>query len=123
MTLTTPTLQVHEPIAGRGEAYDGERAFAVVDYRMKEIQEPYKPSAVPTPAGVGAPGERSVYSVTRSLQAAQTGILRDYMGARLTMRLDDGRRLDFTVAKVVGKVVGIDMFLLQGLGGFQGVAA
>ena len=116
MTLTTPTLQVHETITGRGEAYDGERLLAVVDYSMKEIQEPYAPSVVPAPEGVGAPGERNIYGVIKSPQA---GIFRDYIGARLAMRLDDGRRLDFTVVKVVG----IDMFLLQGLGGFQRVAA
>ena len=109
-TATTAALRFHETLAGRGKAYDGARLLAEVDYLIKDVEETYGTAPVGRgEAAEAGAGQRNIYGLVRSPGAE---VLGGYVGARLTLQLEDGRRLHFTVAKVMGT----DAFLIQGLG-------
>jgi hypothetical protein len=97
-------LRVHETHRGRGVTYDGERPLAEVSYSLLDVEE------VPDPT---APvGRRHVYGRLRTSASLRFA---DYVGARLVLRLADGRRLAFSVARVLED----DDLLIQGLAGLD----
>jgi hypothetical protein len=57
---------------------------------------------------VMAERQRNFFGVVRP---REPGLLADYVGQRLILQLEDGRRLPFTVSKVMGP----HRFLVQGL--------
>jgi len=111
---TKEELKVLGSFNGAGQVYEGERFVADVNYSIKEVEE----VVVAEPSG-GAPsegvaGQRNICGVVRSPLAE---VLAHYSGARLTLHLQDGRVLDFTVAKKLDGNWG-NACLIQGLGGF-----
>lgn len=102
-------LRVHATLRGSGRAYDGERLLAAVDYRLNVVDEA-RGAASPADGAPESSAERpNVYGLLRSLEPAA---LAEYVGTRLALALDDGRRLDFAVAKVLWP----GTFLIQSLG-------
>ena len=117
------SLRIYERVDGRGTVYDGERVLTEVDYAIRDVEETHTPpparGATPTgeppPASLGQRvGQRNIYGLVKSSDP-RVRILSGYVGSRLALRLHDGRRLPFTVAKVLAA----HAFLIQGLGGFQ----
>ncbi len=105
-------LRVHEALRGSGRVSVGERVLAEVDYKLKDVEEVQRPG--PGVRGYfpgGEAGVRTVYGVVTTREARA---LDAYVGTPLVLRLDDGRLLDFTVAKAMEP----RMYLVQGLGGF-----
>ena len=99
---------VHEKLEGWGDVYDGERHLAATDYSLKDVEETIDAAPLRGAASVMAERQRNVFGVVRPAQAA---VLADYVGRRLTLRLEDGRRIAFTVSKVMGP----HRYLVQGL--------
>ena len=97
----TPALRVHATLQGRGTAADGARPLGEVDYSLRDVEEV-------RPTGPDA-GARNIFGIVTSVPA---GLLAGFVGARLALHLADGRRLPFTVAKVIGPRT----FLIQALG-------
>ena len=102
-------LRVVHKLDGRGDILDGDRVVADVDYTLRDVEE--KPGFSPPTVDVtGTPdGRRNVYGI---VLAPEPGTLAEYQGARLTLRLEDGRLLPCTISKVLAP----HRFLLQGLG-------
>jgi hypothetical protein len=105
-------LVVHEKSKGAGEVYDGEQLLAEVDYSLKDVEELHGGVSQPPGASGLRAGLRNVYGV---VAASEPNTLAGYVGGRLTLRLDDGRQLDFTISKVMGS----RRFLIQGLERFR----
>jgi hypothetical protein len=104
---------VYCQIEGSGHAYDGDALIAPVVYALNDVA--LAPSASVVEDGTspaGDDGERNLYGL---LRFAQADILTPYIGARLTLQLQDGRRLPFTVAKRLTETSS----LIQGLGSLQ----
>jgi hypothetical protein len=108
----TERLLLHERLEGLGEVFDGERLIADVEYALKDVEEPHGRSSHPEDAPPATRPQRNIYGVVKPRAA---NALTPYVGERLTLRLQDGRRLPFTVAKVMGTF----RYLLQGLGDFR----
>lgn len=106
----TDLLRFHETLTGRGEVYEGDQQLAHVEYLLKDVEEdvngqpPIRGGTVDTTVR-----ERAVYGLITSAHAE---ILAGYVGARLTLRLEDGRQLAFAVSKVQGQ----NAVLVAGLG-------
>jgi len=109
---TMEMLRVYEAVEGSGQAYDGDRFIANVDYAIKDVAEmvPF-PRAEGHPTGY-MPGARNIFGLLRSPQAET---LARYVGARLHLCLEDGRRLDFTVVRNLTA----NSCLVQGLADFR----
>ena len=105
-------LQVHESVRGAGQVADGARLLGEVDYKLKDVEEVQRAVGAPGFFPGGEAGVRTVYGV---IIARVSGVLDAYVGARLVLRLDDARLLDFTVAKVMEP----KMYLIRGLGRFR----
>ena len=105
-------LRFHRTLKGQGRVYDGERVLVEVDYLLKEVEEASTrvPFGGETPEAVE--GRRGVYGVAKTPGSV---VLGGYVGTRLTLELQDGRRLDVTVAKVME----VGAFLIQGLSSFR----
>jgi hypothetical protein len=103
-----PAFVVHEKLDGWGEVYDGDRLLAAADYSLKDVEETTEAAPLRGSASVMAERQRNVFGVVRPREA---GALADCVGRRLTLRLQDGRRLPFTVSKVMGP----HRYLVQGL--------
>jgi hypothetical protein len=99
---------VHEKLEGWGEVYDGDRHLASADYTLKDVEETVDAAPLRGTGSVLTERLRNVFGVVRPREA---GVLSDFVGRRLSLRLDDGRRLPFTVSKVLGP----HRYLIQGL--------
>lgn len=108
----TVEMRIHARLDGRGKAYHGERLLAEVEYALKDVDEVYEELVVGGGAGGQVVGPRTLYGVVQDPGAHALG---GYVGARLTLELEDAGLLDFTVAKVLRA----DTFLIQGLGGVR----
>jgi hypothetical protein len=108
----TEALLVHEKVQGPGQVYDGERFLTEVDYSLKDVEEMHATNGVVHGAPEMVLGDRNIYGV---LVASFDEHLARSVGARLTLRMQDGRSLVFTVAKVLGP----SRFLIQGLDAFR----
>lgn len=99
----TVPLRFHDELAGLGQVYDGEQLLADVEYRLFEVEEvngsasATEPSA-DGPATASVVGERNVYGIVKWPRAEA---LDTYMGARLILRLQDRRVIEFAIAKVL----------------------
>jgi hypothetical protein len=107
-----PELRIHAKIEGHGEAYDDDRLLGHVDYKLKDVEETNGATYLGGDARELAAGLRNIYGIVAPSQA---GLLAGYVGAPLILHLQDGRRLPFTVAKVLD----MHRFLVQALGGFR----
>lgn len=89
-------LEVIDRFDGRGRIHDGARLVAEVTYALKVFEER------PGPTFPGGQNARMVEA--RSLSGLvippNVATLAEYVGQRLTFELQDGRRFDFTVARV-----------------------
>lgn len=103
-----PAFVVHEKLEGWGEVYEEDRHLASADYSLKDVEETIAAAPLRGSASVMAERQRNMFGVVRPREA---GALADYVGRRLTLRLEDGRRLPFTVSKVMGP----HRYLIQGL--------
>jgi hypothetical protein len=103
-----PAFVVHEKFEGWGEVYEGARHLGATDYSLKDVEETTDAAPLRGSASVMAERQRNVFGVIRPPQA---GVFADYVGKRLTLQLQDGRRLPFTVSKVMGP----HRYLVQGL--------
>ncbi len=109
MSEPTGVMRVYERLQGTGVVYDGERVLSDVEYALKDVEEVlYTPPVGDVPSATLV-SDRSIYGVVTTSTA---GVLGDYVGARLRLRLADGRHLDWTVAKVFSGTA----VLVQGLG-------
>ncbi len=111
---TKEKLRVFGSFNGTGKVYKGEQFVADVNYSIKEVEEVLitKPSEGAPSEEV--PGQRNICGVVRS---PLVELLALYLGARLTLHFQDGRVLDFTVAKKLDGNWG-NACLVQGLSGF-----
>ena len=91
-------LRLYEKLEGHGEVFDGERLVAFGDYSLKDVEEPHGRSSHPGDTDVAMRPQRNIYGV---LRPRAPGALASYVGVRLTLRLQDGRTLPFTVAKAM----------------------
>jgi hypothetical protein len=107
-TRSGPPFVVLEKLEGWGEVYDGDRLLGASDYSLKDVEETTNAAPLRGVASVMAEPQRNVFGVVRPREA---GLLAEYVGRRLTLQLADGRRLPFTVSKVMGP----HRFLVQGL--------
>jgi hypothetical protein len=107
-TSAGPPFVVLEKLEGWGDVFDGERLLGASDYSLKDVQETTNAAPLRGAASVMAERQRNVFGVVRPREA---GLLDEYVGRRLTLQLADGRRLPFTVSKVMGP----HRFLVQGL--------
>jgi hypothetical protein len=112
VTTLPPPLRVYDTLAGRGAVYDGERLLVDVDYSLRDVAEMLRTAAVHGGTSEAIPGERTIYGMLRALEAS---VLDESVGSPLALRLEDGRRLEFTVVKVMWR----DAFLIQGLDGIR----
>lgn len=113
-------LRFFETLAGRGDVYAGGRRLAGVDYLLKDVEEVVYKDAPGGGSGRDAvSGERTIYGFIKSPEAEAVG---PYLGETLTLRLQDGRALDFAVAKSFLVQEGIHRFLIQGFGGLRPAA-
>jgi hypothetical protein len=103
-----PAFVVHEKLEGWGEVYDGDQHLAAADYSLKDVEETADAAPLRGAGSVMAERQRNMFGVVRPREA---GALASYVGRRLTLRLADGRRLPFTVSKVMGP----HRYLVQGL--------
>jgi hypothetical protein len=103
-----PPFVVLEKLEGWGDVYEGDGLLGATEYSLKDVQETTNAAPLRGEASVVAERQRNVFGVVRPRQA---GLLADYVGRRLTLRLEDGRRLPFTVSKVMGP----HRYLVQGL--------
>jgi hypothetical protein len=103
-----PPFVVLEKLEGWGDVFDGPVLLGVADYSLKDVQETTNAAPLRGDASVMAERQRNMFGVVRPREA---GLLAEYVGRRLTLRLADGRRLPFTVSKVLGP----HRFLVQGL--------
>jgi hypothetical protein len=103
-----PAFVVHEKLDGWGEVYDGDRLLAAADYSIKDVEETTDAAPLRGSASVMAERQRNMFGVVRM---RESGVLAAYVGRRLVLRLEDGRRLPFTVSKVMGS----HRYLIQGL--------
>ena len=103
-----PPFVVLEKLEGWGEVYDGDGLLGAAEYSLKDVQETTNAAPLRGEASVMAERQRNVFGVVRPRQA---GLLADYVGRRLTLQLEDERRLSFTVSKVMGP----HRYLVQGL--------
>ena len=104
----SPAFVVHEKLEGWGDVYDEEQHLAATDYSLKDVEETTDAAPLRGTASVMAERQRNIFGVIRPPQAA---VLADYVGKRLTLRLENGRRIPFTVSKVMGP----NRYLIQGL--------
>lgn len=102
-------LRLHERLEGRGEAFDGERPLASLDYLLKDVEERIGAGSTLADMPAKPLGQRNIYGVVTT---RLSGALDDHVGSALAMHLQDGRWLAFTVAKVLGP----QRYLIQGLG-------
>lgn len=94
-------LRVHAALTGSGQAYDGERLVAHVEYKLKDVEEVLGPTDQGTPdARPAVMPARTVYGFLRSTDVRT---LERHTGARLALRLEDGRTLDVAVVKQLDK--------------------
>lgn len=114
-----PPLRVHDSIEGRGQVYVGEQLLVEGDYWLRDVEEVDKTvfptghheSGEPSDARTGT---RGVYGRLRA--DARTNVLGAYVGTPLTLRLQDGRTLEFTVTKVLtGDDALYPHYLVQGV--------
>jgi hypothetical protein len=103
-----PAFVVHEKLEGWGEVSDGTRRVAAADYSLKDVEETSNAAPLRGATSVMAERQRNMFGVVRPREA---GALADYVGRRLVLVLEDGRRLPFTVSKVLGP----HRYLVQGL--------
>lgn len=96
MSGASTELTVIQRLDGRGRVYDGAQLIDEVTYALKEFEE------APGVEFAGGQNARAVES--RSLSGIVTpprvDVLAEHVGRRLTFELEDGRRFDFTVARV-----------------------
>lgn len=111
----TVELRLHDRLEGQGRAYDGGRLLAEVHYALKDVDEVYEAVGIGDEPGGQVVGPRILCGIVKSPESPTLG---EYVGARLTLELQDGSLLDFTVAKVLR----IDAFLIQGLGDVRRVS-
>jgi hypothetical protein len=107
----TAALHVHERFDGRGAAYNGDRLLAEVDYSLKDVQEELDTIVQLGDSPVRRSGQRNIYGALR-VNPADADALAAFVGLPLMLRLEDGRHLPFTVAKVMR----MNRFLIQALG-------
>ncbi|HYW50258.1 MAG TPA: hypothetical protein VE861_06620 [Gemmatimonadaceae bacterium] len=112
--MVTPSeaqaLRLHEKIEGEGIVPLDAEFTVSVHYSLKDVEELHRIGSTDVRTD-GRPGARTVFGL---LRGASTNRLAPHIGARLRLRMADGRTLQFTIAKVLG-----DTLLIQGLGGFQ----
>lgn len=95
---TTP-LRVVRKLAGRGDVLDDGRVVADVDYTLRDVEE-RAAHAPPTVDVTGSPtSRRNVYGL---VACPDRGALAGYLGAPITLQLEDGTRLAITISKVLG---------------------
>jgi hypothetical protein len=104
------TIQVCETFVGHGRVFSGPRPITDVAYSLKAVEELGVHGTADTRAG--GFGQPNIYGLVRS---TLPNVLGGYVGSRLTLRISEGRALDFTVAKSLGPVI----YLIQGLGCFS----
>lgn len=104
------TIHVRETFVGHGRVFTGPRLITDVAYSFKAVEELGVHAAADT--GAGGFGQPNIYGLMRS---TLPNVLGGYVGSRLTLRISEGRALDFTVAKSLGPVI----YLVQGLGCFS----
>ena len=97
-----PPFRIHQSFVGSGTVHDGARALGAVTYSLRDVEELHRYDVPAAPGGAAVPnafvGERNVYG---TLATPVPDLLAGYVGARLALTLEDGRSLDFTVAKVM----------------------
>lgn len=98
-------FRIRHVLEGSGVAAVGDRSLGEVEYSLRDVED-VRESA----DGTGT--ERTIYGVVTTVAAR---VLAPYVGARLELRLADGRRLDFTVAKVMTE----NAVLIQALGALR----
>ena len=108
---TTEALRVYDQFEGNGQVYDGDQLVANVHYSIRDVAEMLEPLHAEGETAAGVVGQRNICGI---LRPAKEGILARYVGARLLLRLQDGRLLPFTVARDMARSC-----LLQGLGEFR----
>lgn len=112
--LVTPSaahaLRLHERIEGDGTILLGEAELVPAWYTLKDVEELHRVGQRDVRLDA-RPGARTVFGLLRGPSAS---VLSPHIGARLRLRMADGRVLPFTIAKVLG-----DTYLIQALGGFQ----
>lgn len=106
-------LRIHELIEGRGEVYLGERLLTTADYWLKDVEETDKTVFPTGDRGHGEPsdsrtGQRGTFGWLRT--PTKDSVLRPHVGAPMTLVLQDGRALPFTVTKVLW----VDNYVVQG---------
>ncbi|GJG89285.1 hypothetical protein tb265_44660 [Gemmatimonadetes bacterium T265] len=113
-------LRFFETLTGRGDVYAGGRRLAGVDYLLKDVEEVvYKYASGGGSGSEAVAGERTIYGMIRSPEAEAVG---RHVGEALTLRLQDGRALDFAVAKALLVEQRVHTFLIQGFGGLRPAA-
>jgi hypothetical protein len=103
-------IRVHQTFVGHGHVVEGQRPLTDVTYTLKSVDEICRDGG-----GVGGdapPASIEVPHVFGLVRTVRPGVLVEHVGARLTLRLEDERALDFTVAKVLAPT----SYLIQGLG-------
>jgi hypothetical protein len=110
----TATLHVRERFEGHGRVYDGDRLLSEVDYSLKDVEEELDTLPMGSDTPVPVMGKRNIFGYVR-VPPSWEEVLVPYVGSRLMLRLEDGRRLPFTVAKVMR----MNRFLIQALGEFR----
>ena len=103
-----PPFVVLEKLEGWGAVYVDDDLLGASEYSLKDVQETSNAAPLRGAASVMAERQRNMFGVVRP---REPGLLADYVGRRLTLQLEDGRRLPFTVSKVMGP----HRFLVQGL--------
>jgi hypothetical protein len=103
-------LRVIRKLTGRGDVLDGGRVVADVDYVLRDVEEDAGDHTPPTVDVTGSPaGRRNVYGL---IACPAPGALSDYLGAPITLQLEDGATLPITISKVLGP----HRYLVQALG-------
>ena len=110
----TATLHVRERFEGHGQVYDGDRLLTEVDYALKDVEEELDTLPPGSDTPVLAMGKRNIFGYVR-VPPSWEEVLVPFVGSRLMLRLDDGRQLPFTIAKVMR----MNRFLVQALGEFR----
>lgn len=107
MPLDNP-LRILDQHEGYGSAWDGDTRVAEVHYRLKEIEEQLLMFDGTVPQTREA-GQRALCGIVRTTLAPS---LARYIGVRLTLQMEDGRHLPFTIAKHLSRTT----CLVQALG-------
>lgn len=112
--LVTPSeahaLRLHERVEGDGTIMLGDATLVAAWYTLKDVEELHRIGAGDVRIDA-RPGARTVFGLLRGPAAS---LLSPLIGARLRLRLADGRVLPFTITKVLQET-----YLIQALGGFQ----